>query len=499
VNKDFQTFVKEMDAAAEQMGPSAERLSAAQWTDALPPEQRALQHLLRAESVFRRIQVSFGRQAGGGGGGGSESRDLAEMFDLELDAQKNQYETRQQASSSSASRTEVDELQRRLRELAQRQEDAANAGPRDRTTPESRWRQQVLRREIEELMRELQQAQQRAQAAQQGAAQNATPGGQQTGPSRAQPDASGRRPPSSAASPGGGGEESSPQPARTGEALDRAARRLEEAAREMRTAEQAPDASERAAAEARARRRLREAEDVLASERQQQRRADGTRGMDPAEAERALESLQRARDRLEELRARARRPAPGGSDQPGADGERAEAGDGASGRDGREPRRADGSDGQAQAQNQGQGERPGTNGRGGGRSGRDAAGRAGGRGGLTGAEAERLTRQALDDLSGAARTIGDDDELGGDAGRVRDEIRRLGTRPDLGRNPELLDRELEALLRATDPIEDRLRQRLDVAGGASVRTLAPAEVPPENRDAVAEYYRRLSETKPTAP
>ena len=491
VNKDFQTFVKEMDAAAEEMGPSAERLSAAQWTEALPPEQRALQHLLRAESVFRRIQVSFGRQAGGGGGG-NESRDLAEMFDLELDAQKNQYETRQQASSSSASRTEADELQRRLRELAQRQEDAANAGPRDRTTPESRWRQQVLRREIEELMRELQQAQQRAQAApQQSASPNAQPGGQQTGQSRARPDPSGRRPPSSAASQGEGGEEQAQQQARAGEALDRAARRLEEAAREMRGAEQAQDASERAAAEARARRRLREAEDALAGERQQQRRADGTRRMEPAEAERALQSLQRARDRLEELRARTRRPAPGGSDQPGPEGdERAEAREGPNGG---ERQGADGAEGQ------GQREQPGTNGPGGGGSGRAATGRAGGRGGLTGAEAERLTRQALDDLTGAARTIGDDDELGGAAGLVRDEIRRLGSRTDLGRNPELLDRELESLLRATDPIEDRLRQRIDVAGGASVRTLAPSEVPPENRDAVAEYYRRLSETKPTAP
>ena len=66
------------------------------------PEQKALQSLLRAESLFRDIQVAFGQQGGGGGGGGGAQRDLARMFDLELDTSKNQYETGQSQRASGA-------------------------------------------------------------------------------------------------------------------------------------------------------------------------------------------------------------------------------------------------------------------------------------------------------------------------------------------------------------------------------------------------------------
>ena len=69
------------------------------WQDALPDEQKALQNLLRAEATFRQIQVAFGsrrrRRRGGGAG-----RDLASLFDLELDTEKNQYETAQTAGSA---------------------------------------------------------------------------------------------------------------------------------------------------------------------------------------------------------------------------------------------------------------------------------------------------------------------------------------------------------------------------------------------------------------
>ena len=60
----------------------------------MPNEQKALQYLLRAEATFRQIQVAFGQRGGGGGGGGGAARDMAALFDLELDTEKNQYETR---------------------------------------------------------------------------------------------------------------------------------------------------------------------------------------------------------------------------------------------------------------------------------------------------------------------------------------------------------------------------------------------------------------------
>jgi hypothetical protein len=89
-------FEKDMMAASEAMAPAAQQLQQEKWKDALPNEQKALQSLLRAEATFRQIQVAFGARGGGGGGGGGggAARDLAALFDLELDTEKNQYETR---------------------------------------------------------------------------------------------------------------------------------------------------------------------------------------------------------------------------------------------------------------------------------------------------------------------------------------------------------------------------------------------------------------------
>src|SRR4029078_4906139 len=95
-NESFKSFSENMKKAVEAMGPASEQLKGQKWQDALGPEQKALQYLLRAEATFRQIQVSFGRQRGGGGGGGGASgatRDLEGLFDLELDTEKNQYES----------------------------------------------------------------------------------------------------------------------------------------------------------------------------------------------------------------------------------------------------------------------------------------------------------------------------------------------------------------------------------------------------------------------
>ena len=95
-----------MNAASQAMGPAADKLKQQQWHDAIQPEQKALQYLLRAEATFRQIQVAFGSTGGGGGGGGSAGRDLASLFDLELDTEKNQYETdRPRLPPTSAPRT----------------------------------------------------------------------------------------------------------------------------------------------------------------------------------------------------------------------------------------------------------------------------------------------------------------------------------------------------------------------------------------------------------
>jgi hypothetical protein len=109
---------KEMEAALEQLRSSRAR-------EGIPPEQRALQQLTRAEALFREVQVSFGgqEQSGGGGGASPNAQDLADLFELEREKLRNQYETVQRGErQQSENQSEIDAALERLRELARRQE-----------------------------------------------------------------------------------------------------------------------------------------------------------------------------------------------------------------------------------------------------------------------------------------------------------------------------------------------------------------------------------------
>ncbi len=153
-NDTFIEFQKDMNAAAEAMTPASETLRGEKWKEALPHEQRALQYLLRAESTFRQIQVAFGSAGGANGGaGGSAGRDLASLFDLELDTQKNQYETAQTADSTVQGSQDIDEALRKLDELARREDQLASQNNANR--PDQRWQQELLRREAEQLERQI--------------------------------------------------------------------------------------------------------------------------------------------------------------------------------------------------------------------------------------------------------------------------------------------------------------------------------------------------------
>ena len=113
-------------AAAREMREAERRLQARDPKGALPAEQRALRALQAAEEAYRDVRITMSQEQGGQGGGGSPERqeELAELFEMELDRLKNQYETfrrsRQQASSD-----RVDEMLERLRDLARRQEQEA--------------------------------------------------------------------------------------------------------------------------------------------------------------------------------------------------------------------------------------------------------------------------------------------------------------------------------------------------------------------------------------
>ena len=168
-------FVDNLIKAAAAMVPAVERLAEADLEQAILPEQEALQHLLRAEAAFTDISVSL--QANNrGGGGGRAGRDLTDMFELEMDLEKNQYETGSSASPDSTE-LQLDQAQEALSELARRQQQLAENLNRDRLpTPAQRWQQEMLRRDLEELRERLERMQQAAAANQQQAAGQSTQG-----------------------------------------------------------------------------------------------------------------------------------------------------------------------------------------------------------------------------------------------------------------------------------------------------------------------------------
>ena len=157
------TFVEHLNKAEKAMVPAAERLGEIELEQAILPEQEALQHLLRAEAVFTDINISA-QGRGRGGRGGRAGRDLTEMFELEMDLEKNQYESGSRATPDPP-REQLDEVQDELAELARRQERLSRNLARNETlTPAQKWQQEMLRRDVEELQDRLERMQQQSAA-----------------------------------------------------------------------------------------------------------------------------------------------------------------------------------------------------------------------------------------------------------------------------------------------------------------------------------------------
>ena len=119
----FRSIGEILPQAADAMRAAERELQGQDADAALPHEQRALQYLQRAEEAYEEVLVTMGGGGGGGGGGGQSSaaEDLADLFELELDKLRNQYETMERSHQQQADNT-VDALMERLRELARRQE-----------------------------------------------------------------------------------------------------------------------------------------------------------------------------------------------------------------------------------------------------------------------------------------------------------------------------------------------------------------------------------------
>ena len=171
--KQMLEIAEKLSKAAKDMEDAPPPLRKEAGRDALPPQQRALQSLLAADALFREVQVAFGNQSNGGQGGNSErqQQELAGLFELELDKMKNQYETVQRAQQQQAQQ-EKSEAERRLEELARRQQQAldeqrqrmgqpanGSSGGNQRTQQELIEETRKAARELEKLSRERRDAQ----------------------------------------------------------------------------------------------------------------------------------------------------------------------------------------------------------------------------------------------------------------------------------------------------------------------------------------------------
>ena len=183
----IEQFVSNMEEAVQSMYPASERLAAVELDEAIQPAQEALQHLLRAEAVFNEFQVNNQQQGGGGGGGGRAQQDLAEMFELEMDLELNQYETGSNVSPQ-AQQAEEEDIMNQLDELARRQQQLANNLRNQQQLSEAqRYQQEMLRREAKELQERLDELQQQRESLQRGQQGQQTAQNNQQGQQGGQP------------------------------------------------------------------------------------------------------------------------------------------------------------------------------------------------------------------------------------------------------------------------------------------------------------------------
>ena len=154
-----------LEEAAQAMQGAEQRLQARDPKGALPAEQQALASLQRAEEAYRDVRVRMDQQRGGGGGGGGGQQssgaadDLANLFQLEMDKLRNQYETFDRSQQQTAD-AKVDAMLERLKELARRQEQEAErqrqmAGNRQTGGSAASARQRQLAADTEEAARQL--------------------------------------------------------------------------------------------------------------------------------------------------------------------------------------------------------------------------------------------------------------------------------------------------------------------------------------------------------
>jgi len=272
-------------AAMGQAVTELDRLSTAR---ALPFEETALGHLLKAQAEIRRRQVAMQQAQGGGGNGNRQSLDLSTLFEQELrKRQQTNYETPSTSEAREEETRKDDDPLAGIRELARRQEALARqqrqlAKSQAELTPEEiKRRLERLTRDQNELRQQAEQLSQQLQKQTQTANQG---GSSEPPPPRGGPGEPGQ---SRGGSPGQGGQ--------GGPGSSAEQQKLREVSEEMRNAEsdlRRQDPQQASARGERASQQLRNLEQQMQGARpDERRRAIGDLQMEArqlAEAERRL-------------------------------------------------------------------------------------------------------------------------------------------------------------------------------------------------------------------
>ena len=153
----YRIITTELPLATEAMIEVEKQLQQTEIDSALPNAQVALLHLQRADAAFREINVSLANRGGAGAGSNAGLEDLADLFRLEMDKLRHQYETVQRGQQQSSAEV-IDETLERLRELAQRQQQELERQLRRQDQSlngSTNAKQLALAEELEEMARQL--------------------------------------------------------------------------------------------------------------------------------------------------------------------------------------------------------------------------------------------------------------------------------------------------------------------------------------------------------
>lgn len=153
----YQVILDELPRAVEAMRSVEAQLGDAEIEAALTDAQIALGHLKRADAEFRDINVSLSNQ-GGGAARNAGVEDLANLFQLEMDKLRHQYDRVQHASPQAPGSEVIDETLEKLRELARRQQQELERQIRRQgqaSNPGSSRDQLELAEQLEEMARQL--------------------------------------------------------------------------------------------------------------------------------------------------------------------------------------------------------------------------------------------------------------------------------------------------------------------------------------------------------